>query len=209
MTTSFPRTKLRATKVALLCAVALPALMALTPAAAKTLVYCSEGSPENFAPSINTTGTSFDATEQIYDNLVKFERGGTQVTPGLAEKWTVSKDGLEYVFNLRKGVKWHSNKNFKPSRDFNADDFLFTMNRQWVFASDGGYALHLSGQGGRYLVLAGFSYLVTAVASAVLPDLLGIHELAAFALSAIAMAGVSFVLLNLWVFRAAPPEPAS
>ncbi len=132
MTTSFPRTPLRASKVAMLCAVALPALMALTPAAAKTLVYCSEGSPENFAPSINTTGTSFDATEQIYDNLVKFERGGTQVTPGLAEKWTVSKDGLEYTFFLRKGVKWHSNKNFKPSRDFNADDFLFTMNRQWI-----------------------------------------------------------------------------
>ena len=132
MTTSFPRNSLRASKVAMLCAVALPALMAMTPAAAKTLVYCSEGSPENFAPSINTTGTSFDATEQIYDNLVKFERGGTQVTPGLAEKWTVSKDGLEYTFNLRKGVKWHSNKNFKPSRDFNADDFLFTMNRQWI-----------------------------------------------------------------------------
>jgi len=132
MTTSFPRNTLRASKVAMLCAVALPALMAMTPAAAKTLVYCSEGSPENFAPSINTTGTSFDATEQIYDNLVKFERGGTQVTPGLAEKWTVSKDGLEYTFFLRKGVKWHSNKNFKPSRDFNADDFLFTMNRQWV-----------------------------------------------------------------------------
>ena len=131
MTTSFPRKTLRASKVALLCAVALPAMMAMAPAAAKTLVYCSEGSPENFAPSINTTGTSFDATEQIYDNLVKFERGGTQVTPSLAEKWTVSKDGLEYTFFLRKGVKWHSNKNFKPSRDFNADDFLFTMERQW------------------------------------------------------------------------------
>ncbi|QTN28785.1 ABC transporter substrate-binding protein [Rhodoferax sp. AJA081-3] len=132
MTTSFPRTKLRASKVAMLCAVALPALMAMAPAAAKTLVYCSEGSPENFAPSINTTGTSFDATEQIYDNLVEFERGSTQIVPSLAEKWTVSKDGLEYTFHLRKGVKWHSNKNFKPSRDFNADDFLFTMNRQWV-----------------------------------------------------------------------------
>ena len=132
MTTSFPRTKLRASKVAMLCAVALPALMATAPVAAKTLVYCSEGSPENFAPSINTTGTSFDATEQIYDNLVEFERGTTQIVPSLAEKWTVSKDGLEYTFHLRKGVKWHSNKNFKPSRDFNADDFLFTMNRQWV-----------------------------------------------------------------------------
>jgi len=114
-----------------LCALALPALLAVGQAGAKTLVYCSEGSPENFAPSINTTGTSFDASEQIYDNLVDFERGGTKVVPGLAESWTVSKDGLEYVFKLRKGVKWQSNKNFKPTRDFNADDILFMFERQW------------------------------------------------------------------------------
>jgi dipeptide transport system substrate-binding protein len=114
-----------------LCVLALPALLALSPASAKTLVFCSEGSPENFAPSINTTGTSFDAGEQIYDNLVDFERGGTKVVPNLAQSWTVSKDGLEYTFNLRKGVKWHSNKNFKPSRDFNADDMLFMFERQW------------------------------------------------------------------------------
>jgi len=73
----------------------------------------------------------FDASEQIYDNLVDFERGGTKVVPGLAESWTVSKDGLEYVFKLRKGVKWQSNKNFKPTRDFNADDILFMFERQW------------------------------------------------------------------------------
>ena len=119
-------------KPAVLCAIALPALLALAPAAAKTLVYCSEGSPENFAPSVNTTGTSFDASEQIYDNIVDFERGGTKVVPGLAESWTVSKDGTEYTFHLRKGVKWQSNKSFKPSRDFNADDILFTIQRQWV-----------------------------------------------------------------------------
>ena len=121
-----------AIKPTVLCALALPALMALAPASAKTLVYCSEGSPENFSPSINTTGTSFDATEQIYDNIVKFERGGTKVIPGLAESWTISPDGLEYTFKLRKGVKWHSNKNFKPSRDFNADDVLFMIERQWI-----------------------------------------------------------------------------
>jgi dipeptide transport system substrate-binding protein len=107
------------------------ALLAVGQVGAKTLVYCSEGSPENFAPSINTTGTSFDASEQIYDNLVDFERGGTKVVPGLAESWTVSKDGLEYTFHLRKGVKWQSNKNFKPSRDMNADDILFMFERQW------------------------------------------------------------------------------
>ena len=118
-------------KRALLALLAIPALLALTPLSAKTLVYCSEGSPENFYPGINTTGTSFDVSEQIYDNLVGFERGGTSVVPALAEKWTVSKDGLEYTFSLRKGVKWQSNKNFKPSRDFNADDVLFMIERQW------------------------------------------------------------------------------
>ncbi len=121
MTISTPKFPL---KRSALYALALPALLALSPLSAKTLVYCSEGSPENFAPSINTTGTSFDASEQIYDNIVDFERGGTKVVPGLAEKWEVSKDGLEYTFHLRKGVKWHSNKNFKPSRDFNSDDIL-------------------------------------------------------------------------------------
>ncbi len=121
----------RPSKTALLCALALPALMALAPASAKTLVYCSEGSPENFYPGVNTTGTSFDVTEQIYDNLVHFERGGTKVEPGLAESWTISKDGLEYTFKLRKGVKWQSNKNFTPSRDFNADDVMFMLERQW------------------------------------------------------------------------------
>ena len=67
-------------------------------AAPKTLVFCSEGSPENFAPSINTTGTTFDASQQIYNNLVEFERGGTQVVPALAERWTVSPDGKEFTF---------------------------------------------------------------------------------------------------------------
>jgi dipeptide transport system substrate-binding protein len=114
-----------------LCLLALPALLALSPVSAKTLVYCSEGSPENFYPGINTTGTSFDANLQIYDTPVQFERGGTKVLPALAESWTVSKDGTEYIFKLRKGVKFHANKNFKPSRDFNADDFIFSIERQW------------------------------------------------------------------------------
>jgi dipeptide transport system substrate-binding protein len=118
-------------KTALLTALALGTLMAATAASSKTLVYCSEGSPENFYPGINTTGTSFDVTEQIYDNLVNFERGGTKVVPGLAEKWTISKDGTEYTFSLRKGVKWQSNKAFTPSRDLNADDVLFMFERQW------------------------------------------------------------------------------
>ncbi len=115
-----------------LAALAAAALAAAGAAAsAKTLVYCSEGSPENFSPGVNTTGTSFDANSQIYSRVVDFERGGTKVVPGLAERWDISPDGLTYTFHLRKGVKWHSNKNFKPTRDMNADDILFMFERQW------------------------------------------------------------------------------
>ena len=100
-------------------------------AADKTLIFCSEGNPEYFTPGFNVTGTSFDVTGQIYDRLVRFEQGSTQLRPSLAQRWTLSNDGLTYVFSLRRGVKWHSNDSFKPTRDFNADDVLFTLLRQW------------------------------------------------------------------------------
>jgi len=116
----------------LLAAVCVSALVTASAASAKTLVFCSEGSPENFYPGVNTTGTSFDGNEPIYNRIVEFERGGTKVVPGLAEKWTISPDGVTYTFNLRKGVKWHAtSKSFKPTREFNADDVLFSIERQW------------------------------------------------------------------------------
>jgi dipeptide transport system substrate-binding protein len=125
---SRPARRLRAAALAAAAAVAL----AGGAVSAKTLVFCSEGSPENFYAAVNTTGTSFDVTTQVYNGLVEFERGGTKVVPGLAESWTISPDGLEYTFKLRHGVKWHNtSKNFKPTRDFNADDVIFMMERQW------------------------------------------------------------------------------
>lgn len=102
------------------------------PASAVTLVYCSEGSPENFSPSLNTTGTSFDAARPVHDQLVIFERGTTKVVPGLAESWDITDGGKTITFKLRKGVKFHSGVNgFKPTRDFNADDVIWTFERQW------------------------------------------------------------------------------
>jgi dipeptide transport system substrate-binding protein len=116
---------------ALFAAICIPAMLAAASASSKTLVFCSEGSPENFYPGVNTTGTTFDANEPIYNRIVEFERGGTQVVPGLAEKWDVSSDGTVYTFHLRKNAKWHSNKNFKPTRTANADDVVFMLERQW------------------------------------------------------------------------------
>src|SRR6476659_4457447 len=124
------------------CAVAVAVLTALAaaPVAAKgTLVYCSEGSPEGFQPQFFTTGTTFDAVSvPMFNRLVEFELGTTNIVPGLAEKWEASADGLSYTFHLRKGVKFHSTDKFKPTRDFNADDVLFSYNRM----ADPSHPLH-------------------------------------------------------------------
>lgn len=96
----------------------------------KTAVYCSEGSPEGFSPSHFTTGTSFDASSvPMFNRLVEFELGTTKLVPGLATSWESAADGLSYTFHLRKGVKFHTTAKFKPTRDLNADDVLFSWNR--------------------------------------------------------------------------------
>ncbi|HVJ51167.1 MAG TPA: ABC transporter substrate-binding protein [Aliidongia sp.] len=110
---------------------ALLALSWMGAAEAKTLVFCSEGSPENFNPQINTTGTSFDASLPIYNKLVEFKPGSTEIAPGLAESWDIGADGKSFTFHLRHGVKWQKNSHFTPTRDFNADDVLFSFERQW------------------------------------------------------------------------------
>lgn len=49
---------------------------------AKTLVYCSEGSPEGFNPQLFTSGTTYDASSvPLYNRLVEFKIGTTEVIP--------------------------------------------------------------------------------------------------------------------------------
>jgi dipeptide transport system substrate-binding protein len=99
--------------------------------AAKTLVFCSEGSPESISPQLTTTTTGMNATRPVFNNLVEFAPGTTRIEPALAESWTVSEDGREYTFHLRHGVKFHSNADFAPTREMNANDVLFSLMRQW------------------------------------------------------------------------------
>lgn len=120
---------------ALLSSVILTAIMpfigGLSCAQAKTLIYCSEASPDGFDAARNFSGPSFDASAwNIFDKLINVDIGTTNIKPGLATSWDVSLDGLEYVFHLRQGVKFHTTNYFKPSRNFNADDVLFTFDRQ-------------------------------------------------------------------------------
>ena len=100
------------------------------PGEGKKLIYCMEGSPSFFNPQLSSDGPSFDISTEIYDRLVEFDKKGSKVRPGLARSWSVSPDGKIYTFHLRKKVPFHTTPWFVPSRPFNAEDVLFSFNRQ-------------------------------------------------------------------------------
>jgi peptide/nickel transport system substrate-binding protein len=73
-----------------------------------------------------TTATSAAIPRVVYGNvlegLVRIERDGKIVT-ALASEYRISKDGKEYTFLLKKGVKFHDGK------PFDAEDVKFTFER--------------------------------------------------------------------------------
>ncbi len=59
----------------------------------------------------------------VYEPLVWLEPDGS-IKPMLAESWTLSNNGLEWVFKLRSGVK------FSDGTDFDAEDAAANLQRQ-------------------------------------------------------------------------------
>lgn len=72
---------------------------------------------------------------QVFRGLIAF---GTNLTPmpELAESWTISRDGLDYNFKLRAGVRFHN------GREMTANDVVYSLHR--IFRPDG--ELGLAGQ---------------------------------------------------------------
>ncbi|EXL09255.1 ABC transporter substrate-binding protein [Aquamicrobium defluvii] len=129
---------------------------------AKTFVYCSEGSPEGFDPGMYTAGTTFDAAAHtVYNRLLEFKPGTTETEPGLAESWEISDDGLEYTFKIRQGVKFQTTDFFTPSRDLNADDVVFSFDRQ--LNSNNPWNQYVAGASWEYANGMGFPALIKSV----------------------------------------------
>ncbi|WP_286233065.1 ABC transporter substrate-binding protein [Thalassotalea sediminis] len=96
----------------------------------KSLIYCSEGSPEIFNPQLVTSGVTVDATsKQLYNQLIAFDANTNEVIPSIAKSWHVTQDNKKITFYLRKNVAFHHTRYFKPTRFLNADDVLFSFNR--------------------------------------------------------------------------------
>jgi dipeptide transport system substrate-binding protein len=96
---------------------------------ANVLTMCTEGSPEIFNPQLTNNGVTSNVLAQIYDGLVTVSSADLTVEPALAESWQITEDGKKYRFALRKGVNWQSSDEFAPTRQFNADDVVFSFKR--------------------------------------------------------------------------------
>ena len=94
------------------------------------LIYCTNASGFSFNPQTADAGTSMNVvTEQIYNKLFEIKNHSATVTPSLATSYSISDDGKTILINLRKGVKFHHTPWFTPTRDFNAEDVVFSINR--------------------------------------------------------------------------------
>jgi peptide/nickel transport system substrate-binding protein len=71
--------------------------------------------PPNLDPTTNAAQAIREVTlYNVYEGLVRMDRRGA-LQPLLAERWTVSQDGLTYTFTLRQGVRFHNNVAFDAS----------------------------------------------------------------------------------------------
>ena len=93
--------------------------------AGSTLVFGSSGDAVRLDPADVTDGESIQRMDNIFEGLVEFESGTTEIKPCLATSWEISEDGKEITFHLREGVKFHD------GTDFNADAVVFSFARQY------------------------------------------------------------------------------
>jgi oligopeptide transport system substrate-binding protein len=86
-----------------------------------TVTYMNEMA--SLDPAIGYEPASWNLIRAVFDGLMGFETGTTNVVPFLAESFKVSPDGLTYTFTLRADAKFHSGRAVK------ADDVVYSLDR--------------------------------------------------------------------------------
>src|SRR5262245_48637918 len=81
-------------------------------------------SPTTLDPALAADAYSSTVIAQIYSPLVGLT-SDLEPTPQVADSWTISRDGLTYVFHIRSGVRFHT------GREVTAQDFAYSLTRQF------------------------------------------------------------------------------
>ena len=99
------------------------------------VIRIAEREAPGLDPHLSISFLTHSYVSLSYSQLVRFPNGPEQksptdfsILPDLAEKWTISKDGKVYTFNLRKGVHFH-NKPPVNGREVTAEDVKYSLER--------------------------------------------------------------------------------
>jgi peptide/nickel transport system substrate-binding protein len=65
------------------------------------------GVPGSLEPATALDGATPLISRQVFDTLVAYREGSTDIEPALATRWAISRDGLTWSFALRNGVTFH------------------------------------------------------------------------------------------------------
>lgn len=74
-------------------------------------------------PQIGYDWQNWSMIKSLFDGLMDYKPGTTELIPDLAESYEVSADGLLYTFKLRKGVKFHN------GRELTSADIKYSIER--------------------------------------------------------------------------------
>lgn len=77
----------------------------------------------NLDPHVATAFSSFQVLDLVYESLLRLNPKTLELEPNLATSWSVSRDGLEYTFNLRRDATFHDGTNV------DASDVKYTIDR--------------------------------------------------------------------------------
>ncbi len=117
--------KLKVVAAVLVVAVFMAGCVGQKPKAEKVLVFGCSGDAVRLDPADVTDGESVSRTDNIYESLVSYKEGSTEVEPCLAERWEISSDGLQFTFHLKRNIKFHN------GTEMTADDVVFSFERQY------------------------------------------------------------------------------
>jgi oligopeptide transport system substrate-binding protein len=95
---------------ALAMAVAAPAAFAAAPKQGGAATITFNNDLTTLDPQVGYDWQNWSVIKSIFDGLMDYKPGTTELEPDLAESYTVSDDGLMYTFKLRDGVKFHNGR---------------------------------------------------------------------------------------------------
>ena len=110
------------------------AMLVSTSAMAEVVLHRGNGGePQTLDQAHTSIDVESNILKDLYEGLTVYDASGT-VTPGVAESWNISADGLTYTFKLRAAAKW---SNGDP---VTAGDFVYSFQRIEDPKTAAGYA---------------------------------------------------------------------